>query len=163
MKTRRLVFVPLAVIGLTLQLGCDFMSDPAVRLSSCLEGAVNDALPATTSIQASCDLRLAGSFVVILHPSGELTDSQLIEAGLPADVIPELRVMRIGDNASIYVISTGANVAGIGTARTVLSSRTTSQNNFVKIDHLIIQAKTSQPVIVDIAGTAGARVIQAVR
>ena len=162
MNARR-CFAPSMLLSLTLVSACGYISDPAVRLSRCLEGAVNDALPAATSIQASCDLRLAGSFVVILHPSGELTDSQLIEAGLPADVIPELRVMRIGDNASIYVISTGANVTGVGTARTVLSSRTTSQNNFVKIDHLIIQAKTSQPVIVDIAGTAGARVIQAVR
>lgn len=160
MKTR-LVFVPLAIVALTLQIACSAFSDPAVRLSRCLEGAVNDAMPATTTIQASCDLRLEGSYIVILHPAGELSDAQLIEAGLPAAVIPELRAMRIGDNASIYVIS--ADAKGTGTDRTVLSSRTTSQNKFVKIDHLIVAAKTSQPVAIDVVGTTGAREIQGIR
>lgn len=153
MKTRPLVFVPLAMIIIGLPLACSFASDPAVRLAQCLESAINDAVPSTPSIEATCDVEQPGSYVVVLHPSGEVTDAQLVEAGIPEASIPELRALRISDNASIYVISNDA---------TVKSSRTTVQNNFVKIDHLLAKAKSSQPLVVNIGGGATSRVIQAI-
>ena len=162
MKTRLLVFAPLATLALVLAVGCDAMSDPAVRLATCVESAINDAVPSTPDIEATCDLKLAGNYLVVLHPSGELTDEQLLAGGVPEPVLPELRKMRIGDRASIYVISTDANVKGTGADRTTLSSRTTSQNKFVKIDKLIVQTKSSQPVVVNIGGAATERVIQTI-
>ena len=163
MKTRLVVFAPVANLALVLSIGCDAMSDPAVRLATCMESAINDAVPSTAVIEATCDLKLTGNYLVVLHPSGELSDEQLLAGGVPEPVLPELRKMRIADNASIYVISTDANVKGTGADRTTLSSRTTSQNKFVKIDKLIVQAKTSQPVVVSVGGDATARVIQAIR
>jgi len=162
MTPRILALIP-AVLGLTVQLGCDKLSDPAVRLAYCMEDGIKTSQAAATSITVKCDLKLAGSYVVVLHPDGKKTDEELLADGVPADVIPELRVMRIGDNASIYVISTGSNVSGTGTGRTVLSSRTTYQNNFVRIDKLMVLAKSSQPVAVEIGGASGARVVQSIR
>lgn len=163
MKIRSLVAAPLFVLALASLPACDSFSDPAVRLSTCLESAISSAVPSTAVIEATCDLELAGNYLVVLHPSGELSDEQLLAGGVPEPVVPELRKMRIADNASIYVISTDANVKGTGVDRTTPSSRTTSQNKFVKIEKLIVQAKTSQPVFVEISGAATARVIQTVR
>ena len=93
------------LLALALLSGCNSFSDPAVRLASCIEGAINGAVPSTPLIEATCDLKQPGRYVVVLHPSGEMTDTQLIEAGMPAQRISELRALRISDNASIYVLS----------------------------------------------------------
>ena len=144
----------LAFVGLVLPLGCDTLTDPAVRLAYCMEEGVKKSDAAAASIQVTCDLKLPGNYLVVLHPAGQLTNEALLAGGVPAVTIPELRSLRISDNASIYVIATN---------RQMPSSRTTYQNNFVRIEQLIVQAKSSQPVTVDVGGPAGARVIQAVR
>ena len=149
------------LLGVAFLFACNSFSDPAVRLASCLDDAISGAVPSTAVIEAACDLKLPGNYLVVLHPSGELSDEQLLAGGVPEPVMPELRALRIGDNASIYVISTDAK--GNGTERTVPSSRTTSQNKFVKIDRLMVLAKSSQPLIVEVGGAADARVIQALR
>ncbi len=151
------------LIGVALLSACNSFSDPAVRLADCMGEAISAAVPTTAVIEASCDLKLAGNYLVVLHPNGELSDEQLLAGGVPEPVVPELRAMRIGDNASIYVISTDPGVKGTASQRTTLSSRTTSQNKFVRIEKLIVQAKTSQPVIVEIGGPGTARAIQAIR
>lgn len=153
MTRRILVLIP-AVLGLAVQLACDKLSDPAVRLAYCMEEGVKKADTAATSIQVNCDLKIPGDFVVVLHPSGDLKDEEFASAGAPPAVIADVRALRIGDHPSIYVIATGKQTP---------NSRTTYQNNFVKIDKLMVVFKSSRPVTVDISGSAGARTIQSIR
>ena len=160
--TRKVLLLAPAVACLVFQLGCGMLSDPAVRLANCMEdGLKNSKADAFTRV--NCDLKQPGNYVVVLHPDGQRNDDELRTGGVPDDVIPELRAMRIGDNASIYVISTDPKVTGTGVNRTVKSSRTTYQNNFVHIDKLIVLSKTTPLVAVEIAGPAGARTIQSIR
>ena len=153
----------LLLIGVALVSACNSFSDLAVRLADCVGEAISAAVPSTAVIEASCDLKLPGNYLIVLHPSGELSDEQLLAGGVPEPVMPELRAMRIVDNASIYVISTDPGVKGAAAQRTTLSSRTTSQNKFVSISKLMVLAKTSQPVLVEIGGPGTARVIQTIR
>ena len=163
MKTCRLLFALIVIVGLTPHVGCgSFMTDPAVRLAYCLEGAVKDA-GASATAQANCDLKISGSYLVVLHPAGEVSDAQLTAAGVSPDVVQEVRALRIADRPAIYVVSVDAGVTGTGTGRSVLSSRTTYQNNFIRIDRLMAVVKTSPPVNVTIGGAAGARVIEDIR
>lgn len=154
---------PAVVAGcLILQLGCSWLSDPAVRLAYCVEEAVKEQPREGAATQASCDLKMRGSYLVVLHPEGALRDEQVVSAGLPQALLPELRVLRLGNNPAIYVIATDPGVSGEGAARSTRSSRTTYQNNFVQIDRLMVLAKTTQPVRVDLGGPPERRVIEGV-
>jgi len=156
--TRRAV----VAIWLLLQAGCGWLSDPAVRFAYCLEQAVKEHPRDSTVTHASCDLKLPGSYVVVLHPEGTLGDKQLVLAGLPQALLPELRELRFGDEPAIYVIATDPGVRGTGADRSTRSSRTTYQMRFVQIDSLMVLAKSMQPVEVVIGGPAARPAIEGV-
>jgi hypothetical protein len=147
-------------ICVMLPLGCGFLSDPATELAYCLERAVKEQPRDGALTHASCDLKTPGSYLVVLHPEGTLRDEQLVSAGLPWALVPELRVLRLGNEPSIYVIATDSGVSGTGTDRSTLSSRTTYQMNFVQIDRLMVLAKATQPVEIDVGGPAERRVVE---
>ena len=153
----------LVAIVLAAQLGCNSLSDPAVRLAYCLEGAIKAHARDGATFNASCDLKMSGSYLVVLHPEGELSDEQLVSAGMPRPLLAELRALRIGDRPAVYVIAADPAVSGTGAGRSSLSSRTTYQNNFVRIARLMVVAKTTQPVGVEIGGPPDARVIEGIR
>ena len=112
-------------IGLALQFGCSLSPDPAIRLADCVKDAVDRSAGSLAS-WANCDLKMRGSYLIVLHPQGYLSDDQLISAGLPKSLLPEFRALRIGERPAIYVIATGPDVSGVGSDRTTLSSWTTS-------------------------------------
>ena len=146
---------------LMLQLGCTRLSDPAVRLAYCLEAAVKEQPRDGLATQASCDLKMPGSYLVVLHPEGALREAQVISAGLPQALLPELRGLRSGVNPAIYVIGTDPGVSG-NTSRSTRSSWTTYQMNFVQIDKVMVLTKTTPSVRVDVGGSPGRRVIEAI-
>jgi hypothetical protein len=151
-----------AIGCLILQAGCSWLSDPATRLAYCLEGAVSQQSREGTTTEASCDLEMPGSYMVVLHPEGTLRDEQLVSAGLPPALLPELRLLRSdGGHPAIYVIATDPGVNGTGTSRSILSTRTTYQDRFIEIDKLLLLAKSTQPVKVNIGGSREHRVIDA--
>jgi len=145
---------------LTLHLGCGLLSDPATSLAYCVEEAITNHAGNDSATQATCDLDHPGRYLVVLHPRGALLEGELTAAGLTSDLLAEMRVLRIGVQPAIYVISTDPGVSGTGTDRSRLSQRTTSQMHFVQIDTLMVLAKATQPVIVDIGGPPGRRVIE---
>ena len=152
--TRSFLVLITAVLSIAGLPACHMFSDPATRLAYCLEEGVKKPQDAVTSIQVNCDLKVSGNYVVLLHPAGEKSDDELVADGVPAAVIPALRVLRIGDRPSIYVIATNKQTP---------DSRTTYQNNFIRIDRVLVAAKSAQPLTVDITGTAGERAIQSIR
>ena len=154
--TRRAV----VAICLMLQLGCGWLSDAAVRFAYCVEEAAKEHSRNGAATQANCDLKMPGSYLVVLHPAGALREEQLASAGLPQALLPELRVLRLGEQPAIYVIATDPGVSGVGTARSFLSSRTTYQMNFVQIDRVMVLAKTTQPVRINVGGPAERPVIE---
>ena len=141
-------------------LGCAWSADPAVRLARCLEDAIEEHPGGDAAIHASCDLEMPGSYLVVLHPTGALPDEQLVSAGLPQALLPEFKELRIGEQPGIFVIATDPGISGIGSERSTLSSWTTSQMHFVQIDSLMVLAKNTQPVAVDVGGPAARRVIE---
>jgi hypothetical protein len=129
-------------------------SDPAVRLANCVEEGVKKSKAAATSIEVNCDLKLSGNYVVVLHPAGEKTDEELAAGGVPAAVIPAVRMLRNGDHAAIYVVASD---------RQTPDSRTTYQNRFAHVDHVMAATKSLPSVTVSIGGPAEARVILGIR
>ncbi len=94
--------------------------------------------------QCSCELGVDGGYVVLLHPEGNQTDDQLIEAGLPADMIDEVRALRLGPEEAIYVFPNDP---------AVLPSRTTYQRRYVSIPEAMVAVKASlDPVVINLAG-----------
>jgi hypothetical protein len=158
MMARRVV----VAAGLLFQLGCAWVTDAAVRFADCAEAAVDKHTRDGAAAQVSCDLQIPGSYFVVLHPAGALREQELASAGLPLALLPELRVLRIGVNPSIYVIATGPDVTGVGADRSIRSSRTTSQIHFVEIDEVMVHAGTDQPVRIEIAGSVERPVIASV-
>jgi hypothetical protein len=152
--TRRLLLSIAAVLSVGFLSACSMFTDPAVRLANCVEEGVKKSLNAATSIEVNCDLKLSGNYVVVLHPAGAKSDEELTAGGVPAAAIAAVRALRIGENASIYVVATDKQTP---------DSRTTYQNNFVSFDHVMAVTKSLPSVTVSIGGPAGARVIQAVR
>jgi hypothetical protein len=57
------------------------------------------------------------AYLVVLHPKGALPDEQLLSAGLPQALLPELLELRIRERPAIYVMATGADVRGAGANR----------------------------------------------
>ena len=143
-----------------LQLGCGSSSAPALRLAHCVEDSIEEHPGGDAAIHARCDLIMTGSYLVVLHPKGALPDDQLVSAGLPQALLPEFRELRIGEQPGIFVIATDPDVSGIGADRSTRSTWTTSQMLFVQIDSLMVLAKNTQPVAVDVGGPAARRVIE---
>lgn len=145
------------VIGgcLLAQLGCSSLSDPATQLADCMEAATRTRPWGAATTSATCDLGMPGEFLLVLHPQGALREQELVSAGVSSELLPEFQILRIGDNSAIYVVATGPAVTGLGTTRSIRSTRTTYQKRFINIERLMVLAKGSQPVGVDIAGPPG--------
>lgn len=132
-----------ALLLLTVALtGCSALSDPAVRLARCLERGSGRVSQATPEVELSCSLEAPAQFLVLLHPEGELSDAELVVAGLPEPVIPTLRAFRLSSNEAIYVFE-ASGPAG--------SSRTTYQGRFVHIPApLVVRKEAGGKVTVDL-------------
>lgn len=150
-----------AAACLMMQLACAWTPDASTRFAYCVEQAI-DEHARDAAVQATCDLEMPGSYLVVLHPQGALREAELASSGLTTDLLAEMRVLRIGVQPSIYVISTDPGVSGTGTDRSFFSKRTTYQMHFVQIDTLMVLAKTTQPVIIDIGGPPERRVIEGI-
>jgi hypothetical protein len=155
----------LAVIAMSSmpQYDCDPFSDPATRLATCLERAIKAQAGSRAMVHASCDIKIVGRYIVVLHPAGELSRDELVQAGLPDALVPELRAMRLRGSPAIYVIAADKTVTGFGAGRSVMSSRTSAQSTFVQINTLMVVTKNAQPVAVAVGGSPTVRVIERVR
>jgi len=161
----RIGVLKLAVVAMASmpQYNCDPFSDPATRLATCLERAIKQETTHRVVVHASCDLKITGRYVVVLHPAGEVTTEDLVYAGLPESLVPELRAMRLRGSPAIYVIAADRSVTGIGANRSVLSSRTSVQSTFVQINDLMVITKNTPPLTVEVGRPAGEPVIQRMR
>ncbi len=123
----------LAVIamGSMPQYDCDPFSDPATRLATCLERSIKAAAGTRAMVHASCDIKIESRYIVVLHPADELSNDELVQAGLPDALVMKLRAMRMQGNPAIDVIAADKNVSGYGAGRSVMSSRTSVQTAFV--------------------------------
>jgi hypothetical protein len=154
---------PALIAGcLILQIGCGWQSDAATRFADCVEGVVKAPPRDGSAARAGCDLGMPGSYVVVLHPEGALREQEVVSAGFPQALLPELRGLRLGQNPAIYVIATGPDVSGLGSERSTRSSWTTAQMHFVQIDTLMVLARNGQPVSIDVGGPPERRVIEAI-
>lgn len=124
----------LAVLLTTGLSACSGFTDPAVRLAHCIKRAAPRVVEAPGRIEADCNLKTGGPYIVLLHPAGELSDVELEAAGLPRHVIPWLRTLRIGEGEAIYVFEEGGLAS---------SSRTTYQRRFVGIEAPLVCSKLS--------------------
>jgi len=147
---------------LLTQLGCGSLSDPATQFAYCLEAAATARSLGSTTTNATCDLGMPGEFLLVLHPQGALREQDLVSAGVSTALLDEFRILRITDNAAIYVVATGPGVTGFGTSRSIRSTRTTYQQRFINIERVMVLAKDTQPVGVDITGPPGRREVVAV-
>lgn len=145
------------------QYDCDPMAEPATRLENCMARAVKQIKRQGEMIHAACDLKLAGRFVVVLHPPGELSNEELQLAGFPDALVPELRALRLRGSPAMYVFSADRAVKGVGSRRTVPSSRTTTQSTFVEINELLVVTRNTQPVTIEIGRNAHAAVVRRMR
>jgi hypothetical protein len=139
------------------------MAEPATRLEKCIHRAVNQLKRPGEIINATCDLKLPGRFVIVLHPPGTLNQEELTAGGVPEALVPELRAMRMKGDPAIYVFSFDRTVKGIGSRRTVPSSRTTTQSTFVEINELLVATRSSQPVSIDVGKTQRTAVVKRIR
>jgi len=165
MASWRTNVLKVAVIAMSSmpQYDCDPFSDPATRLATCLERSIKAAAGTRSMVHASCDIKIAGRYIVVLHPAGEFGHDELVSAGIPEALIPELRALRMRGNPAIYVIAADKTVTGIGAERSVMSSRTSVQTSFVQINSLMVVTKTKQPVLVAVGGSPKVRVIERIR
>jgi len=145
------------------QYDCDPFSDPAARLATCLERAIKAQAGTRSMVHASCDIKITGRYVIVLHPAGELGRDELVSAGLPDALVQELRSMRMRGNPAIYVIAADKTVSGYGAGRSIMSSRTSVQTAFVQINTLMVVTKNTQPVSIAVGGTPTVRVIERIR
>lgn len=145
------------------QYDCDPLAEPATRLENCIHRAVNQLKRPGEVINMTCDLKLPGRFVIVLHPPGTLSQEELTNAGVPESLIPELRAMRLRGDPAIYVFSVDRDVTGTGSRRTVPSSRTNTQSTFVQINDLLVVTRQTQPVSIDVAKTQTMAVVRRIR
>ena len=160
---RHSVLLTIVAMSSMPQYDCDPLAEPATRLEHCLERAVKTLKRQGEMIHVACDLKLPGRFVVVLHPPGELSDEELATAGFPAALMPELRAMRLRGGPAMYVFAADRDVKGIGSQRTVPSSRTTTQSAFVEINELLVVTRSAQPVTVEIGRGPHAAVVRRLR
>ena len=104
-------------------MGCSLLTDPAVRLANCTRKA------SPTNLTLLCDPQVKGGYVAVLHPPGELSNRQLLAAGLPQELVVTVGQLRLGSNAAILVIPFSP---------TERPSRTTSQMHYVLIPKAIV-------------------------
>ena len=145
------------------QWDCDPMAEPATRLEHCIERAISQMQRPGEMAHAACDLKLEGRYTVVLHPAGEVSNDDLVSAGLPEALVPELRAMRQRRGPAMYVLSAERSTTGIGAKRTVESSRTTSQSTFVEINELMVVTRNTQPVTVEVGRTTTTAIIRRIR
>ncbi len=145
------------------QYDCDPLAEPATRLEHCVERAVGNLKRSGAIVHVDCDLKLPGRFIVVLHPAGELSDEDLMAGGLPSALIPEIRSMRQRRGPAMYVIAADREVTGIGSQRSVQSSRTTSQSTFIEINELMVTTRNTQPLSIDVGRTAGSTTVRRMR
>jgi hypothetical protein len=143
------------VLVLAMQLGCSAVTDPAVRLAYCLESAVNEHQRESGPVQVTCELGIPCGYVVFLHPGGDLTDEQLIAAGLPQSLVDDVRRLRLGSDPAIYVLPNDPATP---------SSRTTYQQSFLRIPQAMVVVKSlPEPLKVNLAGTPKDRFIASIQ
>jgi hypothetical protein len=145
------------------QMDCDMFSEPATRLENCLEKGVEGLTKLGAVRRVTCNLRMEGRYTVVFHPPGEVGNEALRSAGLPEALIPEFRSMRLRGSPAIYVIASDRAVKGLGSKRTIASSRTTRQSTFVQIDQLMVITRTTPSITIEVGRPYGANVIQRVR
>ena len=153
----------IVAMGAMQQYDCDPMSEPATKLEKCIHRAVLQLKRPGEIITASCDLKLPGRFVIVLHPPGSLGQEELTNAGVPESLVPELRAMRMKGDPAIYVFSVDRNVTGIGANRSVPSSRTNTQSTFVEINELLVATRNTQPVVLDVGKTQNSAIVKRIR
>ena len=159
----RLTTLTIVAMGSMPQYDCDPLAEPATRLERCIERTVKQMKRQGEVVHATCDLKLPGRFVVVLHPPGELSNDELITAGLPESLVPELRALRMKGSPAMYVMAADRTVTGTGGQRTVQSSRTTTQSTFVEINELMVVTRITQPLTVEVGRTATASVVRRMR
>jgi hypothetical protein len=157
------VTLTIVAMGAMQQYDCDPTAEPATRLEKCIHRAVLELKRPGQIVNTTCDLKLPGRFVIVLHPPGTLSQEDLTNAGVPESLVPELRAMRMKGDPAIYVFSIDRNVTGVGSRRSVPSSRTTSQSTFVEINELLVATRTTQPVTVDVGKTQTTAVVKRIR
>jgi hypothetical protein len=145
------------------QIDCDPLAEPAMRLESCIQRAVNKMTRVGEFTHAECNLRVEGRYTVILHPAEEFSNDDLVFGGVPAALVPELRTLRTRRGPAMYVIPSDQTIKGVGARRTVLSSRTTTQSTFVEISSLMVLTKSSQPLIVEVGKGRNTNIIRRLR
>ena len=153
----------IVAMGAMQQYDCDPMAEPATRLEKCIHRAVLQLKRPGEIINTTCDLKLQGRFTIVLHPPGTLGQEELTSGGVPEALIPELRAMRLKGDPAIYVFSSDRTTTGVGSRRTVPSSRTTTQSTFVEISSLMVLTKSSQPLIVEVGKGRGTNIIRRLR
>jgi len=131
------------VFLVALQLSCSAVTDPAVHLAYCLEKTLKEHRGESGPIQATYELGVPGGCVVVLHPDGDLTNEQLIAAGLSQNQVEAVRGLRLGANAAIYVLSKDPKTP---------NSRTTYQGSFVRIPEVMVVAISTKTLEVNLAG-----------
>ena len=157
------VKLTIVAMGAMPQYDCDPMAEPATRLEKCIQRAVKQLKRPGEIVNTTCDLKLPGRFVVVLHPPGTLTQEELTNGGVPDSLVPELRAMRMRGDPAMYVFSIDRNVKGIGSNRTVPSSRTNTQSTFVEINELLVATRNTQPVTIDVGKTQNSAVVRRIR
>jgi hypothetical protein len=159
----RAVSLTIVAMGSMPQYDCDPMAEPATRLEHCIERAVKQLKRQGEIRNTTCDLKLPGRFVIVLHPPGTLGGEELLSAGIPESLLPELRAMRMKGDPGIYVFSIDKSVKGIGANRTVPSSRTNTQSTFLTINELFVVTLNKQPITIDVGKTANSAVVRRIR
>lgn len=146
--------LPMLCVLLALPLGCRNFPDPAVRIANCIVRGVEAAPAASEPFTLRCDIDLPGGYLVLFHPEGELSDEQLLAAGLPRERLAELRSLRLGPWPSIYVLPNDPKQA---------LSRTTSQRSAVGIPTARFALHTSEEALrIVIGGPPGERSVLSV-
>lgn len=153
----------IVAMGSMSQYDCDPLAEPATRLQSCLERASKQLKRAGEMMHVPCDLKLPGRYTVVLHPPGEIGQDDLVSAGLPESLVPELRAMRMKGGPAIYVFAADRNVKGIGSQRTVPSSRATEQSTFLEINELMVVSRNTQPLTIEVGRTGRMTVVRRMR
>ena len=160
---QRAVSLTIVAMGSMPQYDCDPMAEPAQRLEHCIERAVKLLKRRGEIRNTTCDLKLPGRFVIVLHPPGTLSGEELMTGGVPESLLPELRAMRMKGDPGIYVFSVDKNVKGVGSNRTVQSSRTNTQSTFLQINELFVVTLNKQPITIDVGKTETSAVVRRIR
>lgn len=134
----------LLTAALALCLGCSLFTDSAVRLARCVERGT-ESLDRSSQERSSrpCRLGTNGGYLVVLHPQGELSDEELIRAGVPERVVPLLRQLRSKSGREQVLVFPSESPRA--------ASRTTYQHRFARIPQLlVIRKERPEPVVIEL-------------